>query len=85
MSYYLMTPSEFHENLRAAKEHSCDGCGEAIEVGHPYDRIAVPPWLANTEADVDDEGRTIYVQLPREEWRWYVMRFHQGCYDRAVA
>ena len=62
------------ETRTAKKEHRCDGCSDAIKPGERYVRITR---LVTHEGDVDDDtGRSIAVELPREERKWFAYKFH---------
>ncbi len=64
--------------FHASRDYKCNDCGEEIEKGSEYIRLAIPPW-EDYEGDVDDEGRSIYYLLPENERRWYTLRYHKFC------
>jgi hypothetical protein len=57
----------------ARKEHKCTACADFIEPGERHFYVSV---LWTHEVDVDDEGRTISVEVSRNERKWISFRFH---------
>lgn len=63
------------QDRRAAKDYKCAGCGDLIAAGELY---TYGTYLVDVEPDVDDEGRTVGVELPRDARYWVTWRTHLG-------
>lgn len=66
-----------HRQVRTAnRSHECVECRQPIEPGEKY---VVMKCLDTHEPDVDDEGRTVWTELPRSDRRWFTTKWHVNC------
>lgn len=64
---------------RAGKEgYTCTQCGKPIPKGAKYLRVWYPPYhpINRYEGDVDDDGRSIAVEIPSNERHSLTHRVH---------